>query len=228
MNEQMVWVIGLLAVIFLGGLAAASFFKIRKIQRTPTYWIGSLPESGRAGVGGMVKAMAIQSPLQNIPCALWQLEVEEEHRGKNGTSWTTVLNEVSTEPFELSDETGSVLVHPSLADTTLSLDVCDDTLSPKVIEHMTQKAIQMRTFFGTDKKFRAKERTVVAGEPVYVLGEVKLRNGVKTLESSADFQMLIGDRSQETIVSELRSRMLLYLGGVLAAVIIVGVMQLVG
>ena len=126
MSIQTIGIIIGLAVV--GGLlfSLQTIIKIIKIRRTPTSRIKALPDKGRVEVLGKVGQKTILSPINNKPCALWQVEVKQEKRGRHGYYWDTIYEHASNEPFDLNDKTGTIRIQPEHVDLALD-DVVETT-----------------------------------------------------------------------------------------------------
>lgn len=110
--------------LVVGPLAVWSGFKeLRKrqlIRNTPTSKVRSLAV-GDVEVKGMARPIdgPLLSPLTHTDACIYEIEVEEKHRSKNGTYWRTVLEMRHETPFYVDDATGRVRVEPSDADLSV-------------------------------------------------------------------------------------------------------------
>lgn len=116
--------IGPILALVIGPLAVWGGFKeLRKrqlIRNTPTSKVRSLAV-GDVEVKGMARPVdePLLSPLTHTDACIYEVEVEEEHRGKNGSYWRTVLEMRHEAPFFVDDGTGRVRIEPSKADLSV-------------------------------------------------------------------------------------------------------------
>jgi E3 Ubiquitin ligase len=89
------------------------------LEDVPTSRIRSVA-MGFAELAGRAKVRTpLTAPFSGIPCVFYRFQVEEERQSQRGRRWTTVEQGATTEPFYLEDETGTLMVDPSGAETVL-------------------------------------------------------------------------------------------------------------
>ena len=221
-------VILVLALLIGLAISASSISKIIRIRRTPTTWISALPSAGRVEVSGKVGEKTILSPVLKTACAAYKFEIAELRKSNKGSSWSTIRKMQSEEPFEINDDTGSILVRPSGADFILNPDCETDTLVPDQIAAIASMGVKTTGFFGSQKTLKVKEFVIRPQQEIYVMGQIQPENGQKTVARSADCPLVISDRSERDVLRTLYKRVglnLLISIGVGAAIIIAFVTQ---
>lgn len=193
-------------------LSVPDILNMINIRRTPTIWMNSLPRSGRVEVTGKVDCSPIGSPVKKVSCVFWELEIQEEKKGKNGTSWSTVLSKKSNEPFILNDGTGKVSVFPAGSKMILENASCDDleSLPSEARGYILSTGIGTKTFWGHEKHLRVIERTILPDQELYVRGKAEERNGQITISTSD--RGVISDSGEESVRALYLRRILLRLG----------------
>jgi len=221
MNIQTIVTIAVLAV--LGGLLVSIplIQKIINIRRTPTTWISALPDTGHVEVTGKVGQKSFPSPINKSPCVLWQVEVKEERKSNKGTSWHTVYKQGSGEPFDLSDDTGTVQVRPANADLILNDVSVSDRLDLDQKEKLEEFGIKLTGFLGSEKKFRVYESLVAPEEQIYVVGGIQTRDGTKLFAAREGAPLFISDRGESGLLGALYKKVgMNFLYAALAAVVL--------
>ncbi|MGE5220955.1 MAG: GIDE domain-containing protein [Omnitrophica WOR_2 bacterium] len=193
-------------------LSIPDILNMINLRRTPTIWMNALPRSGRVEVTGKVDCSPIESPVKNVPCVFWEMEIQEAKKGKNGVTWSTVLSKRSDEPFVLNDETGKVSVFPAGARVILENESCDDleNLPVTVRNFIVRSGLHMKTLWGADKHFRVIERTISPDQELYVRGKAEERSG-QIVITTGD-RGVISDSGEESIRSLYIKRILTRLG----------------
>ncbi len=93
----------------------------RVLENVPESRIRSVAMGFAELEGTAQKKCELSAPYSGIPCVYYRYLVEQERStGRGGRSWETVERGESSEPFYLHDPTGSILVDPSGAQTTLA------------------------------------------------------------------------------------------------------------
>src|SRR5437867_10327719 len=110
----------LIAFLAGGGLIVFGFIVLRRkrlLESVPTSRIRSVA-MGFAELAGRAKIRtSLVAPFSGIPCVFYRFLVEEERQSQRGRRWTTVEQGSTSEPFYLEDDTGTLLVDPSGAET---------------------------------------------------------------------------------------------------------------
>jgi hypothetical protein len=174
---------GDLAVYATLALAAGPFLFLRGfrdlrvrrlIQNTPTARIRSMA-MGRVEVNGVALGRsAVAAPFSGRPCVYWQVEIAVRARN----SWSTVHRATSGQPFFVQDDTGVAMVYPEGAECRANVtgeEACAGlALAPVYADYLAQRRIGMR-FLWRVGTMRFRERAIVEGDPVFVLGEAQPR-----------------------------------------------------
>jgi E3 Ubiquitin ligase len=131
----------------------------RMIENTPSSKVRSVA-MGLAELKGVARARTpLQAPFSGMPCVYYRFTVEQEERGgRGGRSWRVVDQGVSGEPFFLEDDTGRILVDPAGAKGELRRDY--------------RRVARDGGLFSHRKRYT--EYRLDPGEPVYVLGSVRM------------------------------------------------------
>ncbi len=160
--------------------------RMRLIVDTPTAKVRSMP-LGRVELGGRAQEKTeLESPITRTPCVYYRFTVEEERRHKKNTTWVTIdSGDSAAWPFELVDDTGSVLVMPESARIELGRDfeVRHGGLSGMLFgnddEDYDAGPWARRGWLGlSTKKLRFREWRIHAGDALYVLGVAQERAGL--------------------------------------------------
>jgi hypothetical protein len=201
-------------VLLVAGLAilgallfsANTIQEIIRIRRTPTTWINALSGEGPVEVVGRTGQKTLESPIQKRPCVLWQVEVQEEKRDskRHTTSWSTVDKKLSSEPFEITDDTGKILIRPEGADLILSEDLVSENSQTMAL--MSSLGIATTNWLGFDKKLRTIERIIAPEKEVFVIGKLQQGNGSNAIAGCADIPLVIADRGESQLLSVLYQR----------------------
>ncbi len=218
---------GILFLVLLVGLAISwsSIAKIIRIHRTPTTWISALPSEGQVEVIGTVGEKTILSPINNTPCAAYKVEVQQLKKSNKGSHWSTVKEMRSDAPIELSDGTSSIQVYPDGADFIVNMDSQSDSLTADQLGAIQKLGIELTGFFGSEKHFKVNEYVIRPKEEIYVLGQMRQTNGVKTIAGDGQGTLVISAQGEQWALRTLYYRiikyMLICLGvGILAIILI--------
>jgi hypothetical protein len=222
--ETILIIAGLVA---LGGLIY-QFNTIREIfniHRIKTHWISALPSEGMVEVMGHADKTVAQNPTAHTDCVLWQIELQEYKRNsKGGGSWSTAGKGSSTEWFEMTDDTGKIMVNPTGADIVLADSGTGDNCSDDEEETNLAAAylgVDTSGFLGGRKQLRVIQRLVMPHEDIYVLGEVTREDGTTSLVKGTQ-PMVISDKSEKSLLNSLYWRVALWtllplvVGGIVA------------
>jgi hypothetical protein len=117
-------------VILLGFLIYGTFYafwntarrlrEARRMEDMPTSRIRSAAQGYVELQGtGRILDKDVRSPLTSTPCLWWAYEVEEQRTDSQGHStWVTIEEDDSADPFMIEDDTGKCIVHPAGAEVT--------------------------------------------------------------------------------------------------------------
>lgn len=186
--------------------------KMLRIWRTPAKWINALPDQGLVRVTGEVAGNTTASPLKKTPCAFWQLEVKEEQKNKNSSTWHTILKVTSSQPILLNDETGEVQILPEGADLILNDDaILDDLKLDQKMFLQETYALDIKNSEGEFSILQAVERLIIAGDPIFVLGNVHVVEGEKTVSAGyygENAGLVISEQGDEQLLNTLKWRVI--------------------
>jgi hypothetical protein len=203
-----------LPLILLLVLAAFAFILLKplkqiiRLRRVPTLPIAALPSSGQVEVIGRAGGNVVRSPISDTVCVLWHVEVQE-YRGSGPTGrWRTIRTQTSSQPIELTDDTGHIWVVPTGAELVLGNDLratrdALHTLSPQFEAALERMGIPLRSAFRTWRFLRVREQRIVPGEPIFVLGLLEEAAGQLRLCSTQDAPLLLADRSKHEVLRRL-------------------------
>jgi hypothetical protein len=206
-------ILAILILAFLVGLAISvpSIIKIIRILRTPTTWISALPSEGAVEVMGKVGDKTILSPITRTACAAYMLEVQQYKRSRNSSGWRTISKTRSKQPFEIDDETGTLLIDPSNAELMVSGEGFDDSLNAEQKAALEGLGIKTTGFLGSEKKLRVIEHLVTPQQEIYAIGKIQPGLGKKTIAGEGSVPLIISDRSERDVLITLYKRVGLYM-----------------
>ncbi|MDE2448565.1 MAG: hypothetical protein KGO22_06305 [Gammaproteobacteria bacterium] len=160
-----------LAALFAAGTAYAVYRFFTSLRRdrfaadTPLARIRSAAQGyvHLEGQAGPPPEGAIAAPLTKQPCVWWDYKVEEAQAANGGRKqWHVVDRATSVAPFSLRDADGECLVGPVGADVTPT---------------------SQKTWYGdNDQNLRYTERVICTGAHLTVLGELRSRSVVESIE----------------------------------------------
>lgn len=160
--------------------------RMRLIVDTPTAKVRSMPIGRVELLGRAQEKTELQAPITRTPCVYYRFTVEEERRNKKSTTWVTIdSGDSSAWPFELVDDTGSVLVVPERARFELGRDFqahrggLSGVLFGNDDDGFDASPWARRGWLGlSTKKLRFREWRIHAGDELYVLGVAQERAGL--------------------------------------------------
>lgn len=181
--------------------------EIIRIQGTPTDQISALPMEGQVEVVGKTNHQTIHSLLTQKACVLWQIVVQEHTITGRNSHWVTTYTETSMEPFEVTDGTGKIQILPAgsyllMRDKRKSSSLLAAS-DPKIKDLMRRIGIETSDNFGINKMLRVYEHIIEPEEEIYILGEIKYENGVKSITAEDRTPQIISDRSQRELLRTL-------------------------
>lgn len=158
------WIVAGLSALMVGGgifIFQSAFGRLRlrrSIADTPTSRIRSAA-MGKIELKGLARQLGVArtAPYSGRPCVWvqWKEEVEQisvDSKGRRQKSWQMVTQGVSSEPFQLDDTTGLLMVLPGGAEVD----------APKVFEKIEPGFLSGR------RRFR--EWRIDVDRPIYLLG----------------------------------------------------------
>lgn len=178
---------------------AASVRRDRLLADTPLVKIRSAAQGyvkvfGRAAPAGQA---ATAAPLSARPCVWWSYDVAEKTRNAKGeTTWSSVENASSVEPFLLRDADGECLVGPVNAEITPTThDVWfGESARPAGLPTPTH------VFIG-EGGYRYTERLLSVGDQLSVLGELRSNSAIESNESATLALLHEWKQDQKTLLS---------------------------
>lgn len=227
--EQVLIPVGLAVVslaLLFGGYRA--FFKKRLIENVPTSKCQGVTIGLNELKGTASTARPLTSYLSERDCVYYSYKIEEQYKKvvrKDGKKrvrkkWRTIASETRSKPFELSDETGSIRVHPKGAEFH----------GDKVVSKTCRRRDPMyygkgprRSLRRSTGRRRFREEIIANDTDAYVMGSARVRDDAAIPEIADDEfaeLFLISSQSEDKLVSKFawQSRGM-FLGSIIAAVI---------
>jgi hypothetical protein len=131
------------------------------------------------GEAGPPPEGAIDAPLSGLPCVWWDYKIEyHTPAGNNRKEWRVVDRAASVAPFSLRDRDGECLVGPVGADVT---PTSHETWYGSLPRPMGLPDLQGRGWT-PDRDYRYTERLICPGAHLTVLGELRSRSVVASIE----------------------------------------------
>ncbi|CAG9295140.1 E3 ubiquitin ligase [Celerinatantimonas diazotrophica] len=215
----------LICFIALIGIIRRNYHRYRMVADTATSKIRSAPQ-GYVELIGQASACPGQTyqhaPFSNLEC-LWffvekeRKEVTKDADGKKTVEWKTIFSQRSDAPFQLVDSTGHCCVHPAGADVTPAIfrrvNSTYDTISSH--EMLGGQSI------GYSHRYRYSESLIVAGDPLYALGEFKTHVDQRTGEQRHDMlkpayreqPFVVSSKGEQKLLKSYLKRIWLYCFG---------------
>jgi hypothetical protein len=135
------------------------------------------------GTAGPPPEGPVTSPLGKLACVWWDYKIEQRQRaavGNRRDSWHVVDRASSVAPFSLHDEDGECLVGPVGAEVTPTLH---------------------RTWYDSDRDYRYTERLIAPGAHLTVLGELRSRSAVESIEQEVGKIVVEWKQDQATLLA---------------------------
>jgi len=132
------------------------------------------------GEAGPPPEGAITAPLSGLPCVWWDYKIERHQPAAAGnrSSWQVVDRATSVAPFSLRDRDGECLVGPVGADVT---PTSHETWYGDAPRPACLPGLEGRTW-SPDREYRYTERVICPGAHLTVLGELRSRSMVESIE----------------------------------------------
>jgi hypothetical protein len=241
-------VVAALFVLGLGGVAIGiilHFLKryqkhIETIQNTPQTTAGRL-EPGLHKVIGTAVALdqPIISPLSQKECVFYHFRVEQlvtsqqgERRNRNGlkkhvtmtSTWQTVINDKRAVRCGLQDETGMAQVDLLGAEMVLKTDTPKqsnvfNSCPPELQETLKRNYEFSTTGLMLNKSLRYTEMVIRPGDPIYVLGDVEVKDGQPTFVKRGS-SFIVSDKEEADLIKHYQRHIIGFRVGMgLAAVV---------
>lgn len=193
--------------------------EIARIYLTPTDYISNLPLERQVEVVGKTEGKTINSPMTQRACILWQIVVQESSvpyeqprgilayiiKSLERPAWVTTHIKTSPEPFAVQDETGRIQVLPAGTRLILRNNRESSSLFPldlQIKNALERLDVETTDYLGNNKSLRVYEYIIEPAEKIYIRGEIKYENGVKTIATAKKFQQIISDHNQRELLGK--------------------------
>ena len=179
-----------LAVLLAAGTGYAVYRFFASVRRdrfaadTPAAHIRSAAQGyvHLEGQAGPPPEGPITAPLSGLPCVWWDYKIERRQStaANNRNDWHVIDRATSVAPFSLSDGAGECLVGPVGADVTPTSHETwyGDTPRPACLPALSGRGWQ------PDRDYRYTERLICPGAHLTVLGELRSRSMVESIEQA--------------------------------------------
>lgn len=156
-TRVLLWaIIGFFAGIYFFISGFRKLWTKRLIQNIPTSKIRSIA-MGLVEINGIaLPDVILKGPYTKVPCVFYHILVERLVRTHKSAKWVKELEVKSDIPFFVKDDTGTVLIDPSGAETDLPL-----------------------RYSSVEGDRRYREWNIMEKEPIYVLGTAKRVEGIE-------------------------------------------------
>lgn len=131
------------------------------------------------GQAGAPPEGAINAPLSGLPCVWWDYRIERRQRTeRNRDEWQVIERATSVAPFALRDPDGECLVGPVGADVTPTSHETwyGETPRPPCLPGPEGRG------WSPERDYRYTERLICPGAHLTVLGELRSRSRVESIE----------------------------------------------
>jgi len=214
-NATLLVLMGITLTLVLVVMSLPSLKKIIRIRRTPGGYISAFPYEGQVKVSGKTGAAVVKSSITQTDCAFFEVEIEEERGGKNA-HWVTLLKRASSEPFEVQDESSRIVAQPEGATLIMKTDLRKSgglfsNLDQSMLDKIESLGVETTGTFGFKKTLRVSERFILPGEPVFVLGQIKIVYGRRQIVGSQGNPLIISDRVEAELLRWLYGQVAIWL-----------------
>jgi len=144
----------------------------------------------------------IAAPLSGLPCVWWDYKIERYQRAANNRNeWRVVDRATSVAPFSLRDRDGECLVGPVGADVTPTSHESwyGDAPRPACLPGVEGRA------WSPDREYRYTERLICPGAHLTVLGELRSRSMVESIEREVGKVVVGWKQDQRTLLARFDS-----------------------
>jgi len=144
----------------------------------------------------------IAAPLSGLPCVWWDYKIERYQRAANNRNeWRVVDRATSVAPFSLRDRDGECLVGPVGADVTPTSHESwyGDAPRPACLPGVEGRA------WSPDREYRYTERLICPGAHLTVLGELRSRSMVESIEREVGKVVVGWKQDQRTLLAQFDS-----------------------
>lgn len=154
------------------------------------------------GEAGAPPEGPITAPLSGLPCVWWDYKIERYQRAANNRNeWRVIDRATSVAPFSLRDRDGECLVGPVGADVTPTSHETwyGDTPRPACLPGVEGRA------WSPDREYRYTERVIGQGAHLTVLGELRSRSMVESIEREVGKVVVGWKQDQATLLARFDS-----------------------
>src|SRR6185312_10376917 len=152
------------------------------------------------GEAGPPPEGAITAPLSGLPCVWWDYKIERHQPAAAGnrSSWQVVDRAASVAPFSLRDRDGECLVGPVGAEVTPTSQETwyGDTPRPACLPGLEGRA------WSPDRDYRYTERVVCPEAQLTVLGELRSRSVVESIETEVGKTVVAWKHDQAALLAK--------------------------
>lgn len=192
------WLIAANAVLLSLGFGFVGWTSMRKgrlILKTPLSKICDL-KSGLASVQGKVEPIGkiLQSPMTGAECVYYNFKVDE-HKGGDNPTYTNLVGDMKSNPFQLTDSTGAVEV--SFDRESLLLARTYATSKENRLLDKWPRLRDHERHTSWPKHISYTETVIRVGCELYVLGKVTAVGTGSTIIKA----MILSDKSKQKIVA---------------------------
>ncbi len=203
LNDNLKTILAGIAGGFLGLLVSyRELGKIFRMLRTSTGEIATLSADEQVEIVGKAESgTPLQSPITKTACVMWQVVVMERRSSGKSSHWVTVYSNASTAPFDVSDFTGRMRIHPGrqmellLRDDVKKSSGIFNSLDEQTQAALSAMGVNTKGLLNLNKPMRIHERYIEQGDEIYVLGRTSLNQGARAMDSE-NFPLIVSDQSE--------------------------------
>jgi hypothetical protein len=222
MENWIIWIIATFCIIAPLIIYARTIRNLLISLHLPSVSISTLPDHGWALVRGKIRGDPVSSPINNINCSYYQLEVKEYRSYGRGGNWRTILKE-SSGPFELDDMTGRVSVQKANTQVVVKNDGAIK-VDDEVRNVLGNLGIHTTGLLGFNKHLKIYQRLIAPGEETLVVGKIRKSDSGISIYGRELKPIVISSFDRVGMLKELAWRVLklmipIYLVGAIVVVI---------
>jgi hypothetical protein len=195
-----------LATLLAGGTALALYRLFASLRRdrfaadTPRARIRSAAQGyvRLEGEAGAPPEGAMSAPLSGLPCVWWDYKIERRQRTeRNRDEWQVIERASSVAPFTLHDSDGECLVGPVGAEVTPTSHETwyGDTPRPACLPGPEGRG------WSAERDYRYSERLICPGAHLTVLGELRSRSTLESIEQEVGKLVVAWKQDQATLLA---------------------------
>ena len=215
--------------LFLLYISIKNIKTYRMIKNLPTSPIEAMSPGLVEIKGKVYNIETIKTPISKKDAVYYHLKIERYMENKNNSgNWQTIYNYKTQNPFFVKDETGEVKISPLNADVFLkkqNLYKKSNNLFTNVfnlLKTFQNKNIEDMDFSGlmplnngfnffTPGDLRYTEEYIEQNDDIYVLGNYKQKDNIKTIEKGTEKIMIISTDSEKNITKRYIFRAIAFL-----------------